>query len=59
MEVSLLNAIVVIATGSAVIKFALFELEGVIHACSRIRQQKRPKRYARRRKAPTGMRAND
>ena len=48
MESCLFAAVVVIATGSAVIKFALFELEGVVHAWSRLREQQRPRNHARR-----------
>jgi hypothetical protein len=48
MESSLLNAVVVIATSSAIIKFALFEWEGIIHAWSRVRKQQRPTSFGRR-----------
>lgn len=41
MEIPLLNAFVIIATGSAVIKFAIIEWEGIVHAWSRLRKQRR------------------
>jgi hypothetical protein len=50
MESSLVNAVVIIATGSAIIKFALFEWESIIHAWLRVRKLERPTNSARCRK---------
>jgi hypothetical protein len=47
MESPFLNAVVMIATGAAVIKFALFEWEGIVHAwirVTRLRRRKQPVR---------------
>ncbi len=43
METSLINAVVYIATGAAVIKFALFELEGVVRVWTRLSKTKGPR----------------
>ena len=40
MEVPLINAFILIATGSAVIKLALIEWEGIVHAWLRLREHK-------------------
>jgi hypothetical protein len=48
MEAPLLNAVVIIATSSAVIKFALFEWEGIVYAWSRVSKQSRRARGAGR-----------
>jgi len=39
MEVPLINAFILIATGSAVIKLALIEWEGIVHAWLRLRER--------------------
>lgn len=41
MEASFLNAIVMIATGAAVIKFALFEWESILQAWRRVTRKPR------------------
>ena len=41
MEVSFLKAVVIIATAAAVIKFALFEWEGIAQAWMRVTKPKR------------------
>jgi len=46
MEASFLNAIVMIATGAAVIKFALFEWEGIVHAWIRVTRLRRRRKTA-------------
>jgi hypothetical protein len=50
METSLLNAVVIIAAGASVIKFALFEFEGIAQAWRRVRQPEKRKRKSRRRR---------
>lgn len=48
MESALLNSVVVIATAAAVVKFALFEWEGIVHAWHRtVRQRRHGKRAGR------------
>jgi hypothetical protein len=44
MEAPFLNAVVMIATGAAVVKFALFEWEGLVHAWNRVTRLKRRRR---------------
>lgn len=41
MEAALLHAIIIIATGAAIIKFALFEWEGVVRAWRRATRKPR------------------
>ena len=48
MENPLLNIVAAIATGSAVIKFALFEWESIVDAWTRVHKHKRPANVARR-----------
>ncbi len=48
MEASLLNAVVTIAAGAAVITFALFEWEGVARAWRRVRRPRKSKPMSRR-----------
>jgi hypothetical protein len=53
MEASLLNAVVIIAAGASVIKFALFEFEGIAQAWRRVREpQKRKAASRRKRRGP-------
>jgi hypothetical protein len=52
MEASLLNAVVIIAAGASVIKFALFEFEGIAQAWRRVREPKRKAASRRKRRAP-------
>ena len=47
MEAPFLNAVVMIATGAAVIKFALFEWEGVARAWRRVRGPRKSRPAAR------------
>ena len=49
METTFINAVVYIATGAAVIKFALFEWEGVVRVWTRVSKTKGHRRAARRR----------
>lgn len=53
METSLLNAVVIIAAGASVIKFALFEWEGIAQAWRRVRPTARRKRAPRRKRVGT------
>ena len=46
MEAPFLNAVVIIATGAAVIKFALLEWEGIVHAWNRATRLRRRRRIA-------------
>lgn len=46
MEASFLNAVVVIATGAAVIKFALFEWEGVVRVWMRVSRSRRRRKVS-------------
>jgi len=41
MEATILNAVVVIAAGAAVIRFALFEWEGIVRAWTRVARSKK------------------
>ncbi len=41
MEQAFLTAVVMIATLAAVVKFALFEWEGVVHAWMRVKEQRK------------------
>jgi hypothetical protein len=56
METSLLNAVVIIAAGASVIKFALFEWEGIAQAWRRVRHIEKRKPNSRRKRvgAPKG-----
>lgn len=49
METALLNAVVYIATGAVVVKFALFELEGVVRVWTRVSKPKTRRRTTKRR----------
>ena len=49
METTLVNAVVIIATGAAVIKFAFFEWEGITRAWRRVHRP-RKRRVAENRK---------
>jgi hypothetical protein len=46
MEIPFLKAVVMIATGAAVIKFALFEWEGIVQAWMRVTRLKRRRKTA-------------
>src|SRR5260370_948874 len=48
MEAAFINAVVYIATGAAVIKFALFEWEGVVRAWTRVSKSMTRRRSAKR-----------
>ena len=48
MEAVFINAVVYIATGAAVIKFALFEWEGVVRVWTRVSKSMARHRSARR-----------
>lgn len=48
METSLVKAVVIIAAGASVIKFALFEWEGIAQAWRRVREPQRRKSVTRR-----------
>jgi hypothetical protein len=50
MESSLLNAVVIIAAGASLIKFALFEFEGIAQAWRRVREPQRRKPVSRRKR---------
>jgi hypothetical protein len=41
MEIPLIDAFILIATGSAVVKLLLIEWEGIVHAWSRLRERSR------------------
>jgi hypothetical protein len=49
MEAIFINAVVYIATGAAVIKFALFEWEGVVQVWTRVSKTKRRRGAIQRR----------
>lgn len=49
MEVIFINAVVYIATSAAVIKFALFEWEGVVRVWTRVSKTKRRRGAIQRR----------
>ena len=53
MEATLVNAVLIIAAGASVIKFALFEWEGVAQAWRRVRRPRKSKGVARRRRGRT------
>lgn len=44
MEAPFLNAVVMIAAGAAVIRFALFEWEEIVHAWMRVTRSKKRRR---------------
>jgi hypothetical protein len=46
VECMFVNAVVIIATGAAVIKFALFEWEGVLQAWRRVAAARKPRETA-------------
>jgi hypothetical protein len=48
MEAVFINAVVYIATGAAVIKFALFEWEGVVRVWTRVSKPKARRRSRKR-----------
>jgi hypothetical protein len=49
METVFINAVVYVATGAAVIKFALFEWEGVVRVWTRVSKAKGRRGTSRRR----------
>ena len=51
MEATFLNAVIVIAAGASVVKFALFEWEGVVQAWRHVRRLRRSTQVARRRRS--------
>ncbi len=48
METVFINAVVYVATGAAVIKFALFEWEGVVRAWTRVSKSKTRRKSGKR-----------
>lgn len=48
MDAAFINAVVYIATGAAVIKFALFEWEGALRVWTRVSKSKARRRSTRR-----------
>lgn len=53
MESSLVNAVVIIAAGASVIKFALSEFEGIAQAWRRVREPQKRKPVPRRKRRPS------